>query len=71
MTITEPTKPHSHERSPHGWMTSTQTAEHIGIHVNYLRTIPPSELPFYLMGRNRRYKLADVEAYIASRVVTS
>jgi len=52
-------------------MTSTQTAEHIGIHVNYLRTIPPTELPFYLMGRNRRYKLADVEAYIASRVVSS
>lgn len=71
MTIEQPSKPHSHERSPHEWMTSAQAAEHIGIHVNYLRTIAPSELPFYLMGRNRRYKKADVESYIQSRVVSA
>jgi excisionase family DNA binding protein len=70
MTSPEVTKPQSHSRSPHHWMTSAQAAEHIGVHVNFLRTVPATELPFYLMGRNRRYKMADVEAYIASRVVT-
>jgi hypothetical protein len=63
-------KPHGHQHSPHNWMTSAQAAKHIGIHVNSLRTLPPSDLPFYLMGRVRRYKMDDVEAYIASRVVT-
>jgi hypothetical protein len=66
-----PKKPHSHEASPHNWMTSTQAAQHIGVHVNFLRTIPPSELPFYLIARNRRYKKADVEAYIDQRAVTA
>ena len=70
MTI-EPSKPHSHENSPHQWMTSTQAAAHIGVHVNFLRGIAASELPFYLFGRNRRYKKADVEAYIDKRVVTA
>jgi excisionase family DNA binding protein len=52
-------------------MTSTQAAAHIGVHVNFLRGIAASELPFYLFGRNRRYKKADVEAYIDKRVVTA
>lgn len=66
----KPKKPHSHERSPHEWQTSTQAAEYIGVHVNFLRNIPPAELPFYLMGTSRRYKKADIEAYITSRVVS-
>jgi len=69
MTI-EPSKPHSHERSPYDWKTSHQAAQFVGVHVNFLRTIPPAELPFYLIGRNRRYKTADLEAYITSRVVS-
>lgn len=65
-----PRKQPERSPSPYNWMTSFQAADYVGVHVNFLRTIPAKELPFYLMGRNRRYKPVDLDAYIASRVVS-
>jgi hypothetical protein len=61
-----PAKPAIH------WMSSVEAAEYLGVHINHLRTIPPSRLPYYnIAGRNRRYQLRDIEAFIeASRVDT-
>jgi hypothetical protein len=66
----EPVVP-SHSRSPHQWKTSTETADIIGVHPNYLRLIPASDLRYYRIGRMRRYKLADIEAYIDTLAVTA
>jgi hypothetical protein len=65
-TDEEETKP----RSPHDWKTSTETADIIGVHPNYLRLIPASDLRYYRIGRMRRYKMVDIEAYIETLAVT-
>jgi hypothetical protein len=72
MTDTAPEEPttSSHGRSPHDWKSSTETADIIGIHPNYLRLIPPSDLRYYRIGRMRRYKQADIDAYIETLAVT-
>lgn len=73
---TEPAEPTeeplpSHAQSPHDWKTSTETAHIIGVHPNYLRLIPASELRYYKIGRMRRYKMADIEAYIETLAVSA
>ena len=69
-TETEAVVP-SHARSPHQWKTSTETADIIGVHPNYLRLIPASDLRYYRIGRMRRYKLDDIERYIETLAVTA
>jgi hypothetical protein len=60
----------SHAQSPHNWKTSTETAHIIGVHPNYLRLIPSADLRYYRIGRMRRYKLTDIEAYIETLAVS-
>lgn len=69
-TVTRDPGTSSHARSPHDWKTSTETADIIGVHPNYLRLIPASDLRYYRIGRMRRYKQADIDAYIESLAVT-
>jgi len=48
------------------WLSSQQTADMLGVHINHLRTIPPARLPYYNMaGRLRRYRLEDIEKFLA------
>lgn len=57
---------------PGEWLTCREAAAWIGgVHENTLKRIPPSELPYTRVGSrgDRRYRVADVEAYIARRTV--
>ena len=52
-------------------MTTHEVAQALGIHVNTVKRLPPSELPYYRMLRrgDRRYEPADVIRYLAERKV--
>ena len=43
------------------------------IHVNTLKRMPASDLPYVRFGTrgDRRYQASDIEAYVAKRTVTS
>lgn len=57
----------SADPAPILWMTAPETAVYLGIHINHLRTIPPARLPYYTMaGRLRRYRMEDIEAFLAA-----
>lgn len=55
----------------YGWHTSREAAQTMGVHVNFLLQIPAAELPYYLVGRNRRYKMADIDRYLESKRVSA
>ena len=48
-----------------------EAAEALSVHVNTLKRIPPSDLPYFRLGSrgDRRYRRQDVTAYIARRLV--
>jgi hypothetical protein len=48
------------------WFTSSAAAKFLGVHMNHLRTIPANLLPYYPVGRNRRYLKSDLLAYMQS-----
>ncbi|MFH1919443.1 MAG: helix-turn-helix domain-containing protein [Planctomycetota bacterium] len=55
-------------------LTPAETAEHLGIQEQTLavwRTTGRHGLPFVRVGRSIRYRLADVEEWLAGRTVTS
>ena len=45
----------------------------LSLHVDTVKTIPPAELPFVRINArgDRRYRVADVDAYLAARRVGS
>ena len=53
------------------YLTPRALAEMLSIHVNTVKRIPASELPFCAISTrgDRRYRLADVEAYLEARMV--
>lgn len=48
-----------------------EVARELGVHVNTVKRIPAAELPFVRISSrgDRRYRRADVEAYLAARRV--
>lgn len=50
-------------------VTTIEAAGLLGVHLSTIRRIPASELPFYRIGSrgDRRYRRADVQAYIERR----
>lgn len=50
-------------------LSASAVAKRLGVHLNTVKRIPPSELNFFRIGSrgDRRYRLADVEAYIERR----
>jgi hypothetical protein len=54
-------------------MTPRRAAAQLGIHVNTIKRIPSSELPYFRVGSrgDRRYDPADVRRYRALRVNTT
>jgi hypothetical protein len=55
---------------PHQWLLVSEAAAMLGVHPHTLTRGLPG-LPYMRVGRrgDRRYRLADVERYIASRMV--
>jgi hypothetical protein len=53
------------------FLTPREVAKTLGIHVNSLKRIPPSDLPYIRMFNrgDRRYRSVDVRAYIEGRMV--
>jgi DNA-binding transcriptional MerR regulator len=51
--------------------TAGEVAMLLGVHVNTVKRLPPSELSFFRVGHrgDRRYDPRDVRAYIAARTV--
>jgi excisionase family DNA binding protein len=55
-------------------LTPSQVADMLGVSVGTLsvwRTTGRYEVPFIKVGRNVRYKLKDIQAFLAGRVFTS
>jgi hypothetical protein len=52
-----------------GPLSAYEVSNRLGTHVNTVKRIPPSELPFFRVGHrgDRRYELEDVERYIRQR----
>jgi len=50
-----------------GPLTAAEASRHLGVHVNTLKRIPPTELPYFRIGSrgDRRYLHPDVQAYIS------
>jgi excisionase family DNA binding protein len=48
------------------WYTSRQAADYLGVHQNHLRSIEAKDLPYYSIGRNRRYIHSDLVAFMES-----
>lgn len=57
--------------APGEWLTTAEVAAWLSVHINTIRRIPPSELPFMRFGKrgDRRYREVDVVAYINERMV--
>ena len=54
-----------------GPLSAGEVSNRLSVHVNTVKRIPPSELPFFRVGHrgDRRYLLEDVEEYIRRRKV--
>ena len=54
------------------WLSAGEVERALGISENMRRAIPPADLPYMRLGDrgDRRYRVADVQAYIARRMVT-
>lgn len=54
-------------------LTPREVAEVLAQHVNTVKRLPSTDLPYYQVGsrRDRRYRLGDVRAYLAARRVGS
>lgn len=52
-------------------LSTAEASAWLDVHRNTLKRIPPSELPFFRIGSrgDRRYRAADVLAYIEKRMV--
>lgn len=50
-------------------LTVSEAAELLGVHLNTVKRIPASDLPYFTIGsrNDRRYYHADIEEYIRSR----
>jgi hypothetical protein len=54
-----------------GPLSAWEVSNRLGVHINTVKRIPPSELPFFRVGHrgDRRYLLESVEEYIRRRSV--
>jgi hypothetical protein len=54
-----------------GPLSAGEVSNRLGVHINTVKRIPPSELPFFRVSNrgDRRYLLEDVEEYIRRRTV--
>lgn len=52
-------------------LTVNQVAKQLNVHINTVKRIDPTELPYYKISArgDRRYKPADVDAYVIRRKV--
>ena len=50
-------------------VTAAEVADMLHIHINTVKRIPATELPFYRIGHrgDRRYLLSDVQSYLRLR----
>ena len=48
------------------WLSARETGEILGLHVNTIKRMPPTELPYYRVCSrgDRRYRSEDVVAYL-------
>jgi hypothetical protein len=53
------------------WLSAGQVERALGISATMRRAMPPADLPYMRLGQrgDRRYRVADVQAYIARRMV--
>lgn len=53
------------------WLGAAEVAELLRLHLNTVKRIPPSELPYFKFGSrgDRRYRRADVDRYVESKMV--
>ena len=53
------------------WLHLRDVAEMFDVHPNTIRRIPPSTLPYLVVGErgDRRYRRSDIEAMIEQRMV--
>ena len=53
------------------WLSVNEAAHMLDVHNNTLKRFPPSEIPYMRIGSrgDRKYRRADVEAYIERRMV--
>lgn len=53
------------------WLSSTEVAEYLRLHLNTVKRIPPSQLPYFKFGSrgDRRYRKVDVDRYVEVRTV--
>jgi hypothetical protein len=53
-------------------LTVSEVAALLGVHINTVKRLPPSALPYFTVGsrHDRRYYRASVEAYIAANTYT-
>jgi hypothetical protein len=63
--------PSSADKQEQVWYDAAQVAKYFGIHVNTLKRIPETALPYMRFGArgDRRYHKADVEIYAIQRMV--
>jgi hypothetical protein len=52
-----------------GPLSAYEVSNHLSVHPNTVKRIPPYELPYFRVGHrgDRRYELEDVEKYIRQR----
>ena len=53
------------------WLTPYEVAQALGLHVNTVKRLPPSELPYMQATSrgDRKYWYEDVNAYIEKRMI--
>jgi hypothetical protein len=60
--------------SPAGWLSTEEAADYLGVAPNTLRTwrfrskVEPVGPPSYAIGASIRYRVADLDAWVATRV---
>ena len=52
-------------------LSAREVSDRLGVHVNTVKRTPPADLPYFTVGsrNDRRYRVADVHAYITARTV--
>jgi len=53
------------------WLTAREVALYMGVHLNTVKRLPASDLPFTRVVRrgDRRYHIEDVDSYLERRTV--
>lgn len=61
----------SQKKAENDWMSVSEAAQKLGMHINTLKKLPPEELPYFRVTArgDRKYRIEDVEGYIESRMV--